>query len=134
MKKYLLYFAWLISLLGLLVSLYYGEVLKMEPCRLCWYQRIALFPLAILLGVAAFRQDRSFIGYGIILASIGFLFAAYHWLEGIFPSLRSPALCGYVHDCTEHVFEFFGFLTFPALSAIGFALIIALLVAARRIS
>lgn len=131
MRRYALYFAWVISLAGLLLSLYYGELLQLEPCRLCWYQRIALFPLAILLGIAAFREDRHFIPYGIVLAVLGFVVGLYQWLKGIFPSLSSPAICGFVRDCSEVVFELFGVITFPALSAIGFAAIVILLLRAR---
>ncbi len=127
MKQYALYFAWLISLGGFLLSLYFGEVLNLEPCRLCWYQRIALFPLALLLGIASFRGDKSFAMYGMVLAVIGFFFGFYQWLQGIFPSLHSDKLCGPTSNCSEKVFELFGFLTLPGLSAIGFLAIAALL-------
>jgi disulfide bond formation protein DsbB len=131
MKHYALYFAWLVSLIGLLVSLYYGEVLSYEPCRLCWYQRIALFPLAILLGVAAFRQDLRFANYALILAFIGEAFAVYHLLELHFPALRSAVLCGPVQSCHEAVVDFLG-LSFPALSSTGFLLIICALLYSRH--
>lgn len=56
-RKNNLYSAWVISLFGLFLSLFVGEILEVEPCNLCWYQRIALFPLTILLGIAAYKQD-----------------------------------------------------------------------------
>lgn len=132
MKKYTLYFAWVISIIGLLISLYYGEILKWEPCRLCWYQRIALFPLAILLGIAIYKEDKSFIPYALILSAFGGVVAIYHWLEFHFPALRTAAICGYVHDCSDSALELFGWLSFPALSSIGFVLIFILLYLARR--
>ena len=130
--RFFLYLAWLISLIGFCVSIYFGEILELEPCRLCWYQRIALFPLALLLGIAAYRGDRSFASYGILLAFVGFAFSLYQWLQGIFPALHSDRLCGPVKSCSDQVFELFGFLTLPLLSVIGFTLIIASLFAARK--
>jgi disulfide bond formation protein DsbB len=127
LHPYSLYFAWLISLLGLLLSLFFGEVLKWEMCRLCWYQRIALFPLALLLGIAAYRNDRRIIPYALVLCTAGGLFALYQVLEQRFPILRTSAICGYTHDCSKNIFELFGFLTFPMVSAFGFTLIGAFL-------
>lgn len=127
-----LYFAWVISLIGFLCSLYIGEVLHLEPCSLCWYQRTALFPLALLLGIMAFRDDRKFIGYCLVLAVAGELFAIYQILEQYFPALRTAAFCGQTASCRESIFTLFGFLTFPMFSAIGFLLIGIFLCCALR--
>lgn len=132
LKKYALYFAWLVSLVGLFVSLFVSEFLSYEPCPLCWYQRIALFPLALLLGIATYRQDKSFVLYGFALAAMGEFFALYQVLERRFPALQTLPLCGSSGRCDEPVFQWFGFLTFPAISAIGFAMIGGLLLAARK--
>jgi disulfide bond formation protein DsbB len=117
MSKYALYFAWVFSLLGILLSVYYGEVLGMEPCRLCWYQRCVLFPLAILLGIAAYRDDRKFSRYGLVLAGTGILLAL---LQVFIPA----SLCG--NGCVEKTVVVW-FITLPMLSAIGFAAIFFLL-------
>ncbi|MDE3045204.1 MAG: disulfide bond formation protein B [Verrucomicrobiota bacterium] len=130
-RTYAFYGAWLVSLVGLFMSLYFSEILNYEPCHLCWYQRMALFPLALLLGVAVYRDDRRFVFYGLILAAVGEFFALYQVLEGYLPVLRNGILCGSVGDCAENVFTWFGFMTFPLLSAIGFALISALLWCSR---
>ena len=134
LAKYSLYFAWVISLVGLLVSLYVGEGLKMEPCHLCWYQRIFLFPLAILLGVATFREDHRFALYAFVMACLGEFFALYQVLQQHIPVLKASALCGTYSDCSETVFQLFGFLTFPLLSAVGFAMIAILLWPAAKAS
>lgn len=128
LKRHSLYFAWLISLIGFGMSIYFGEILKLEACRLCWYQRAALFPLTFLLGVASYRNDRGFVPYAMILAAVGEIFAAYQTLEQIFPFFRAPAFCGYVNDCSKSGFEWFGFLTFPMVSAIGFLVILFFLI------
>ena len=127
LAKYPLYLAWVISLAGLLISLYVGEGLKMEPCHLCWYQRIFLFPLAILLGIATFREDNNFAFYAFVMACLGGFFAVYQVLQQHIPALKASVLCGTHSDCSETVFQLFGFLTFPLLSAVGFAMIATLL-------
>lgn len=99
-RKYALYLAWVISLIGLFVSLYYGEVLNLEPCRLCWYQRIGLFPLALFLGIASYTNNRNLAIYTLPLVFFGGVFAFYQSLIQIFPKLHSPALCGSSTHCT----------------------------------
>jgi len=99
-RKYALYFAWVISLIGLLISVYYGEVLNLEPCRLCWYQRIGLFPLALFLGIACYKSNRNLALYTLPLVAFGGIFAFYQTLIQIFPKLHSPVLCGSSTHCT----------------------------------
>ncbi len=118
--KHALYIAWVLALIGVGISLYFGEVMKWPLCPLCWYQRIALFPLAILLGVASYRNDPAFSFYALWLAAAGELFALYQIAQRYFPILRTSAICGYAKECSEVAFELFGFLTLPVLSALGF--------------
>ncbi len=117
MKKYALYFAWVLSLFGVLFSVYQGEILGMEICRLCWYQRCSLFPLALLLGVAAYQGDRNFSRYGLMLAGAGAVLA---WIQVFTPA----SLCS--HGCVEKTAVLW-FLTLPMISGIGFATIFFLL-------
>lgn len=133
LKTYALYFAWVISLIGLLASLYFGEMLHYEPCRLCWYQRIFFFPLAFILGIAAYRQDRQIVIYTLPLVALGALFALYQVLEGFIPALSAPALCGRKSDCSAHILTLFGgWVTLPMLSLLGFVVVGGLLVWAGR--
>jgi len=115
--KNFLYWCWVVALLGCGASLYYGEILMIEPCRMCWYQRMALFPLALILGIAAYRNDRSAVRYAIPLAVFGFAAAAVQAVGIHFPSFQ---LCG--KECAKPIFTLLG-LTFPDLSALGFAAI-----------
>jgi disulfide bond formation protein DsbB len=117
----LLYLCWLIALAGTGVSLYYSEIALWEPCALCWYQRIALFPLAVLLGVAAFRNDGDFALYGQILAGFGLVVALYHWLQLSVPALKLAALCGAGPTCVDSEHLVWGLYSFPALSTAGFS-------------
>lgn len=131
-RRNALYFAWVIAFAGAILSLYFGEIQQIEPCHLCWYQRIFLFPLAILLGIAAYRGDRGIVLYALPLAILGALFALYQTFEPHVPFLRAEALCGEERSCTEPVFLIEGFLSFPLVSAIGFLLITIFLWIARK--
>lgn len=115
-RKFSLYFAWVIALVGVLVSVFYGEVLNLEPCRLCWYQRIGLFPLALFLGIAYYKNNRSLAVYTLPLVVFGGLFAAYQSLMQIFPVLHIEALCGSSNHCMLPPVS-------PFLSLFGFAAI-----------
>lgn len=126
-----LYLAWLISLIGLIASLFIGEVLHNTPCALCWYQRIALFPLAVLLGIGAYESDRKIFRYAFPFVVFGSLIAFYQTLIQWFPSLEIHAVCGYGHDCSTPVFALLGFITFPFLSFLGFLAIGILLYQSR---
>lgn len=131
-RSYALYLAWAVSLSGTVLSLYFGEILGIEPCNLCWYQRIFLFPLAILLGIGAYRDDRNIVPYALPLATVGALVAIYHTVGQWIPELFREAVCGPGQDCRTPIFTLFGFINFPFLSAAGFILIFALLLLARK--
>jgi disulfide bond formation protein DsbB len=122
-KEHSLYFAWIIALSGLGLSLFFGEILNIEPCRLCWYQRIAIFPLALFLGIAAYKHDRELALYSLPLVAFGGLFAFYQVISSNFPSTHVHALCGSPEHCALPIFYLFGVVSFPLLSTIGFALI-----------
>lgn len=132
MSLFFLFLSWLVALSGFVISFYFGEIVGLKPCPLCWYQRIALFPLALFLGMAVYKKDENFIPYGITLATIGLIVACYQALTQVFPFLDLGAICGKADDCASPVFTLFGFLTLPILSAMGFLLIILFLTAARR--
>ena len=127
-----LYLAWALALGGFCISVFFGEILQHEPCPLCWYQRIALFPLAIILGIAAYRNDRGIVSYTLPLAILGGMTALFQILQIHFPILQETGICSLGESCSETVFTLFGFLDLPTLSAIGFILIAALLWIARK--
>ncbi len=131
-RDYALYFAWTVSLVGLVISFYFGEVLQIEPCRLCWYQRAALFPLVLILGIAAFRNDSKIVIYALPLAVLGGLFAIYQTLGERYPVLLNSSICGPNQECGASIFSLFGIISFPLLSALGFILIALLLIYARK--
>lgn len=132
LRRHSLYLAWVIALGGLCLSLFYGEVLQNEPCPLCWYQRIALFPLAILLGIASYRNESEIIPYVLPLAILGAAAALLQILEINIPFLQKSGICQFNDHCADPVFTFFGIFNFPTLSAIGFFLISSLLFIGRK--
>lgn len=126
----LLLIAWLAALAAALGSLFFSEVMRLEPCELCWYQRIAMFPLVLVLGVGVYRQDVTSVLYGLPLAAAGWIAAAYHWLlySGFIPKNLQP--CGNGPSCSEVDLRVAGFLTIPLMSLLAFSVIIILLAAA----
>ncbi len=126
-----LWLAWLVALTATLGSLYYSEVAGFEPCRLCWYQRIAMYPLVVVLGVAAWRRDAGVRRYGLPLAIIGGAIAAFHYAVQRFPDLDA-GVCAVGSPCAAVWVERFGFVTIPYMALSGFTLIAALLLVAPR--
>ncbi|WP_411504029.1 disulfide oxidoreductase [Brevibacillus centrosporus] len=115
--------SWGISLIATAGSLFFSEVMKYIPCNLCWYQRILMYPLVILLGVASARKDYNMSLYALILSVIGGLISLYHYLIQKVPALHELGnACGIVPCNTDYI-NWFGFITIPFLALIAFTLI-----------
>lgn len=108
-------------------SLYFSEIADLVPCRLCWYQRIAMYPLALILLIAAVRRDRGIRFYAVPLAAIGALISGYHYLIEWYPDLETGGVCSVDVPCTFVWFRRLGFVTIPFMALCGFLAIIALL-------
>jgi disulfide bond formation protein DsbB len=123
----LIFLAWLVAAVSVLGALFLGEVMHLPTCVLCWYQRIFMFPLALILALGLFPVDARVVRYALPLAVIGWLVALFHQLLvlGIIPEQIKPCRQGI--PCSEKVIEWFGFLTIPLLSLAAFSTIIALL-------
>jgi disulfide bond formation protein DsbB len=122
--------AWIAAVLATFGSLYlqFGE--QLNPCEFCWFQRICMYPLSLLLGIAAFRGDiqvakRYFIGLAVVGAGL----AVYHYQLERVPG--EPTVCGSAVPCNVAVINVFGFISVPFLSMAAFLLITALLLMAR---
>ena len=127
-----LFSAWLIALLATAGALFLGEVLGMTPCVLCWYQRIAMFPLVLVLGVALLDADPRAARFGLPLAWLGLGLALYHCL--IFWGVVSEALspCREGVSCADADLQVAGIVPIPLLSLIAFGAIVVLLWSIRR--
>ena len=121
--------AFTVAAVAMAGSLYFSEVARFTPCRLCWYQRICMYPLVPMLGLAAWRGDRSIRPYAAVLAAIGALIAAYHVLLERYPTLES-SVCEPTTPCTVVWVRRFGYLTIPAMALSAFALILTLMAVA----
>ena len=133
----LLFTAWLVAAVATAGSLFFSYVMGFAPCVLCWYQRIFLFPLVVVLAVGLFPADqlpvdRRVVRYGLPLAVLGWLVAAYHNLvyAGVVPEGLQP--CAQGISCTEEYIELFGLLSIPLLSLLAFTALIGLLLAVHR--
>ena len=124
--------AWLIALLATAGALFLGEVMGLTPCVLCWYQRFAMFPLVVILGVGLLEPDARCLRYAAPLAAVGWAIALYHCLlfwgvvtEGLVP-------CGKGGSCADADLQVVGFVPIPLLSWIAFSGILVLLWSAGR--
>jgi len=112
--------SFLIALSATLGSLFFGEVMKYPPCTLCWYQRICMYPIVIILGTALWTDDREYFQNFLPLSLIGLLIASYHNLlyYGVIPDSITP--CSQGVSCTTKQIEILGFLTIPLMSLLSF--------------
>ena len=124
--------------LGLLVatiatagSLYFSEVANFVPCTLCWYQRIAMYPLVPVLAVAAWRRDLEVRATVLVLAGVGGAISTYHVLleRGV---VHESGVCEATNPCTVVWVERLGYLTIPMMALSAFALIVTLALVARH--
>lgn len=103
-------------------SLFLSEFLKLPPCKLCWYQRIFLYPQTILLAIALLTNDNLIKKYIIPLSLIGLSIAIYHYVLQLYPTIL-PCSDETV-SCAKVQFKYFGYITIPMMSSTTFALII----------
>jgi len=128
-----LWLAFLVALTATLGSLYLSEVAHFVPCKLCWYQRIAMYPLVPILAIAAWKRDFSVVRYVVPLAVIGAAISIYHYQLERFPSQASVS-CSADAPCTVVWIWKFHFVSIPLMALSGFALIVALVLVARSFS
>jgi len=129
----LLFLCWLLVSISTTISVFFSYVLEYEPCVLCWYQRICLFPLIFIFAAGLLPAfDKNVIKYALPLAIAGGLTAFYHTLlyAGIIPESIQP--CSKGVSCTEKYIELFGFVSIPMLSFFAFSIIVTLLIILKR--
>ncbi|MEK7061668.1 MAG: disulfide oxidoreductase [Patescibacteria group bacterium] len=131
-SKHALVFSFIIALVATLGSLFYSEIAGYEPCKLCWFQRILMYPQVIILGMALLKKDNGIIPYSLVLSLIGAFIAGYHYLLqlGIVPSIGCSAV-GYSISCSQRFILGFGYITIPIMSLTAFLLIISFMTALK---
>jgi disulfide bond formation protein DsbB len=132
MTWYLIFMAWIVASVSTAGSLFFSEVMMLPPCTLCWYQRICMYPLALVLLAGLFPVDRKVIRFSLPLALVGLSIAIYHNLlyYHIIPESLAPCRAGI--SCTTVQIEWLGFITIPFLSLAGFMIIVSVLLIAQR--
>ncbi len=121
--------AFMTTLVGTIMAFVYSEYFGLVPCGLCWMQRVFLFSQVIVIGAAVFYRDQLAARYGIALSISGFIVGIYqHYIQmGGSEFVKCPT-AGAGADCAKRYLFEFGFMTYPLLSAIVFAFLIALYV------
>ena len=130
-QKYALVGALMLSTAALVLAVYYSSVLGIEPCPLCWWQRIFLFPQVILFALALWKKDSDIAIYSIALSVIGSAIALYHHALQILPGTGLPCPATGV-SCAQRIIFEFGYITFPLIALTIFVTLIVLMLFVRR--
>ncbi|MDZ7726303.1 MAG: disulfide oxidoreductase [Candidatus Campbellbacteria bacterium] len=126
-------YSFFIAALAMLGSLFYSEIAQYDPCEFCWYQRILMYPLVVLFGLALLRRDRNILPYGFILSIIGAIIALYHYLMQL--GFIAPTTCSAVGvsvSCSDSFTVTFGYISIPMMALTAFALIIIFSVISQK--
>ena len=122
-----MWLAWVVALVATVGSLIYSEVVHFPPCRLCWFQRIAMYPMAIVLLVGGIRREYQVKFYALPLALTGLGISIYHYLLQRFPNLEATSACDPNNPCSAIFVDIFGFISIPFMAGAGFIVIAVLL-------
>ncbi|OPD40921.1 disulfide oxidoreductase [Bacillus thuringiensis] len=125
-QKYHIVFAWTIATSAMLISLFFSEWMKLPPCDLCWYQRMAMYPLVLILGIGMYRKDPAVSTYAFPFACLGLMLSVYQITIQTFPASEMK-ICSVGVSCLEDYLNLFGFISIPMLYFVGFLAIIILL-------
>lgn len=122
-RENILFIAWAASIVAMFGSLFFSEIKQYEPCTLCWYQRIIMYPFTFIIGIAIFRRDYWISFYTMILSGIGIAISTYHYLLQKVPFFTDHSVsCGRI-PCTGQYINSFGFITIPFLALTAFVII-----------
>ncbi|WP_242242100.1 disulfide oxidoreductase [Bacillus cereus group sp. BfR-BA-01309] len=130
-RNYTLYFAWIVSMIATLGSLFFSEILGFIPCELCWYQRIMMYPLCIILGIATFYNEKNMKKYVLPISIIGGSISLYHYAIQKIPGVSEINPCVQGVPCNVDYINWFGFITIPFLALIAFSFITLFMVLTR---
>ena len=126
-RQYALWLAAIVTTVATLGSLYFSEVEHLRPCRLCWFQRTMMYPLAVVLVIAAVRRDRGVRPYALVLAGIGAVVSTYHYLIE-WNVVHEGGACDPTNPCNALPFDRqYGFISLAFMALAGFAFVISIL-------
>ncbi|PFH69804.1 disulfide bond formation protein B [Bacillus cereus] len=122
-RNYTLYMAWIVSMIATLGSLFFSEILGFIPCELCWFQRIMMYPLCIILGIATFYNEENIKKYALPISIIGGSISLYHYAIQKIPGVSEINPCVQGVPCNVDYINWLGFITIPFLALIAFCTI-----------
>ncbi|MFB6226526.1 MAG: disulfide bond formation protein B [Candidatus Paceibacteria bacterium] len=128
----LIFSALIVSIMATAGSLFYSEIAGYDPCKLCWLQRIFMYPQVILLAIAYKKSDIKFSTYSLSLSVPGLAIAVYHYIIQFFQTKIVPcSTVGYSVSCSEHFTLSYGYITIPMMAATAFMLMIVFMIRLR---
>ena len=126
-KKRALLIAFIVALAAMLGSLFFSEIAHYQPCELCWFQRILMYPQVLILGIALWKKDRSVSKYIIPMSVIGALIGAYQYVKSSIIKVASSGTCSVTgSSCFVDYFKEFGYITIPLMACTAFIIIIVM--------
>lgn len=123
-KDNIILLSFFVASVAVLGSLFFSEIAQYEPCKFCWIQRILMYPLVVVFGLALIKKTRDAHLYGLVLSVVGMFVAAYHYLMQV--DLITPTTCsavGYASSCADSFTLTFGYITIPLMALTAFVLI-----------
>mgnify|MGYP001828970546 CR=1 FL=1 len=129
----LLFATWVLVTVATLGSLFFSEIMQVPVCELCWYQRLAIYPLVLILAIGLLPYDPRVLRYAFAFTGLGWLVALFHVLlvSGVIPESAQPCVQGI--PCSETHIALLGFLNIPTLSLLTFTVIGVLLFYTHRL-
>lgn len=118
------YVAWGQALVATAGSLFFSEVMHFEPCTLCWWQRIFMYPLVIILYIGIKTKDKNLPKYVLSMGIVGWMIAVYHNYIYYQTANTNNLFCSLGVSCSERYINWFGFVTIPLLSLVAYSIII----------
>ena len=124
--------SYIVAMTAMLGSLFYSDTLGYDPCKLCWYQRIVMYPQTLLFLVALAKSDKKVGDYGMVLSFVGAMLALYHYLLQIgILTTTSCTTVGYSISCSDRFTTTYGYITIPMMALSAFVLIFLILLTQR---
>jgi len=123
----LLYMAWLLNIFSLAGSMYFSNIMMLPPCVLCWYQRICIFPMSLILAIGFLKKDDNVFWYSMPLLAVGWIISLYHNLLYYKVIPQAITLCTSGVSCTSKQIEWLGFITIPLMAFTSLTISIILL-------
>lgn len=122
-EKYALRIAFIQALIATFGSLYFSEIANFIPCTLCWYQRICMYPLVVILGIGIAEKKKDIYKYVLPFSITGWLIAVYHNLLQYDIISENVYVCTAIGSCTQRYVNLYGFITIPLMSLVAFTII-----------